>query len=263
MIMNSILTEILKAKRIEVEERKISFPEKKIREEIPKKQAGRDFKLAVSKGQKINLIAELKKSSPSKGILRQDFEPQDIAKVFENNGAAALSIVTEEKFFQGKLDYIKKAKEVTSLPVLRKDFIIDAYQLYESLYFGADAVLLIADILSEKELKDFVRISESLNIEPLVEVHTKESLDKTLSINSVRIIGINNRDLHNFRVDINTTVRLKNLIPQEKTVVSESGISSYQDVMYLKSIGINAVLIGEAFMSAEDIGVKIKEVMGY
>lgn len=261
--MNSILTEILEAKRKEVEEKKITFPKEKILKELSVGKAGRDFKSAVSKGPKINLIAELKKSSPSKGILREDFKPQDIARVFENSGAAALSIVTEERFFQGKLDYIKKVKEITSLPVLRKDFIIDVYQLYESLYFGADAVLLIADILSEKELKDFVRISESLNIEPLVEVHTKESLAKAVLLDSVKIIGINNRNLHNFQVDINTTARLKNFIPREKIVVSESGISSYKDIVHFKSIGVNAVLIGETFMSAKDIGAKVKEVMGY
>ncbi|MCX5657750.1 MAG: indole-3-glycerol phosphate synthase TrpC [Candidatus Omnitrophica bacterium] len=262
MARNSILAEILEDKRREVEEKKVSFPEERILKQLPSGQARRDFKAAVSQSRGINLIAELKKSSPSKGVLRDNFEPQDIARIFENSGASALSVVTEERFFQGKLDYIKRVKEATLLPVLRKDFIIDAYQLYESLYFGADAVLLIADILSEKDLKDFVRISESLNIEPLVEVHTKESLIKALALDSVKIIGINNRDLHNFRVDINTTVCLKNFIPQEKTVVSESGISSYKDVMYLKSIGINAVLIGEVFMLAKDIGAKVKEVMG-
>lgn len=257
------MSQIIEHKRKEIEARKTTLPQEKIIEEIDKGIPVRDFKAAISQPHRINLIAELKKSSPSKGILRIDFEPLEIARVFELSGACALSVLTEDKFFGGDIGYIKKIKEVVSLPLLRKDFIIDPYQIYESLYYGADALLLIASLLAGEELENFVKTAENLNLVPMVEVHSQEDLEKVLAISSIEVIGINNRNLYTFEVNLETTVSLKRYIPEDKIVVSESGINSYEDVMYLRSLGINAVLIGEAFMSAEDIGAKVKEVMGY
>ncbi|MCM8763552.1 MAG: indole-3-glycerol phosphate synthase TrpC, partial [Candidatus Omnitrophica bacterium] len=246
----------------EIRKRKALISQREILKEINSLPPPRDFKSSISKTARINLIAELKKSSPSKGILRSDFNHREIAAIYEASGADALSVLTEEPFFQGSISYIRDIKEVISLPLLRKDFIIDLYQIYESRYYEADAVLLIACLLSEEELKKFAEIAKSLSLEVMVEVHTEEDLKKVLALKDILIIGINNRNLFTFEVDLETTGRLKRLIPEEKIVVSESGIDSYEDVMYLKSLGVNAVLIGEAFMTAEDIGGKIKKIMG-
>lgn len=260
--MKNILSQIIDYKREEIDKRKNELPQAEILKHISTGINTRDFKSAISQPNRINLIAELKKSSPSKGILRKNFEPLEIAKIFEISDAQALSILTEDKFFAGNIGYLKQVKEVTSLPVLRKDFIIDAYQIYESIYYGADALLLIANLLSQEELKEFVGIAKSLNLEPMVEVHTQEDLEKVLTVPSIEVIGINNRNLSNFEVDLEISSHLKRYIPENKIVVSESGISSYEDVMYLRSLGVNAVLIGEAFMTAEDISAKVREVMG-
>ncbi|MCM8765581.1 MAG: indole-3-glycerol phosphate synthase TrpC [Candidatus Omnitrophica bacterium] len=260
--MKNILSQIIEDKRKEIEKRKVLLPEEKILRELNLLNLPRDFKTAISQPGKINLIAELKKASPSQGILRKEFEPKEISKIFEVSGASAISVLTEERYFMGEIYYLKVIKDSVSLPVLRKDFIIDSYQLYESRYYQADAILLIASLLTKEELEKFVKIAKDLSLEVMVEVHSQEDLEKTLNISGIEIIGINNRNLFTFEVDIETTLRLKRFIPEDKIVVSESGIDSYEDVMYLKSLGVNAVLIGEAFMRAEDISTKIKEVMG-
>lgn len=261
--MKDILGEILEHKHQEIEERKTLLSQEKILKEIKLLPPPRDFKSTISQSDRINLIAELKKASPSKGVLRENFSPTEIAKIFEISGADALSVLTEEKYFKGNINYLKEIKKVSSLPILRKDFIIEPYQIYESRYYEADAILLIACILSEEELKKFTEIAKGLSLEIIAEVHTEEDLKKVLKIKDLDIIGINNRNLFTFEVDLETTVRLKRLIPEEKIVVSESGIDSYEDVMYLKSLGVKAVLIGEAFMTAEDIKAKVKKIMGW
>jgi indole-3-glycerol phosphate synthase len=259
-----ILSQILEYKRDEITRRKANLTQAEILKRLSATSAPRwDFKSAISRPNRINLVAELKRSSPSKGILRSNFEPLEIARIFEFSGANALSVLTEDKFFGGDIGYIKKIKEVTSLPVLRKDFILDSYQIYESAYYGADAILLIASLLTPEELGEFVEIAKNLNLEPMVEVHSQEDLEKILHVGPIEVIGINNRDLYTFELNLETTLRLKKYIPEDKIVVSESGINSYEDVMYLRSLGVNAVLIGEAFMLAQDIQVKVKEVMGY
>jgi len=181
---------------------------------------------------------------------------------YQANGASAISVLTDERFFEGRLEYIARIKESVSLPVLRKDFIIDEYQIYESLVAGADAVLLIADILSANELVGFYNLAASLGLDAMVEVHNEEDVEKALAAGAP-VIGINNRDLHTFRVDLGVTQKLVRLIPQNKVKVSESGIKSYEDVMFLKSLGVNAVLIGEAFMEAEDIAARMRDIMRY
>lgn len=259
-----MLTRIINEKRLEIEEAKKNLPLKNLLELISHRriEPRRDFRNSITKNHRVHLIAELKKASPSRGVLREDFDPVKIAQIYETNGAASLSVLTDEKFFQGKLSYLPKVREITTIPLLRKDFIIDEYQIYESFIAGADAVLLIADILSDEELGSFLSIVNDLNMSGIVEVHSEWDLEKALKANSP-ILGINNRDLHTFKVDINTTSRLIQLIPKGKVIIAESGITSYDQVMFLKSLGVHAVLIGEAFMRSPDIGARIKEVMGY
>ena len=256
------LPEIIKKKKIEVEAGKSKFPLSEILCGLEKPRDMRDFKAALNKPHIFSLIAEIKRSSPSRGLLRKEFDVPGIASVYEVTGAAAISVLTDEKFFGGQLSFIKEVKDVTSIPVLRKDFIIDEYQVYESAYYGADAFLLIAAILSEQELRDFLRLGEKLNMDAIVEAHTEEDMEKALAADA-GIIGINNRDLHTFKVDLETTSRLIRLIPEEKITIAESGVKSFEDLMTLKSFGVNAVLIGEAFMESPDIAVRIKEIMGW
>lgn len=257
-----IVTKIVEEKKKEVEIAKERLPLDRIQRELTVLPSSRGFRQAVSKEHEISLIAEIKKASPSSGLLRRDFEPVKIAQVFRAYGARALSILTDEKFFQGKLSYIDKVKKEVYLPILRKDFIIDKYQIYESKLCGADAVLLIADLLSRSELFQFLEICKNLAMDAVVEIHNEEDLNKSLSVDS-QIIGINNRNLHTLKVDLETTSNLIRSIPEDKTIISESGIKTYEDVMYLKSLGVDAVLIGETFMRSDDIGSKVRELMGY
>jgi indole-3-glycerol phosphate synthase len=255
-----ILSRIIEEKTRVVEEAKKLKPQDEVLAEIKNVCVRSAFKKNISRPHHINLIAEIKKASPSKGILRGDFNPVKIAVTYQANGASAISVLTDERFFEGRLEYIKKVKENVSLPVLRKDFFIDEYQIYESVAAGADAILLIAEILSVNEMVKFHRIASSLGLDVLLEVHNEEDIEKAIAADAP-IIGINNRDLHTFRVDMAVTQKLIRLIPPNKIIVSESGIKNYEDVMFLKSMGVNAVLIGEAFMEADDIAGKMREIM--
>ncbi len=220
----------------------------------------RDFKKAISKPNCINLVAEVKRFSPSAGLIRENFNFIEIAKQYEEAGASAVSVLTDEKFFQGSLSYLKQIKKQISIPVLRKDFIIDEYQVYESILNGADAILLIADILSEFKLNKYIKIAKKYNLDCLIESHTEKSLRKSLNVKA-EIIGINNRNLKTFKVDIKKTHKLIKIIPDKKVIVSESGIKSHKDILYLKNLKVNAVLIGEILMKADDINAKINEIM--
>jgi len=257
-----ILSRIIENKRRVVEEAKRMKPQEELVKEIRNISAKSAFKKNISRPHHINLIAEIKKASPSKGIIRGDFNPAKIAATYQANGASAISVLTDERFFEGRLEHIKMIKENVSLPVLRKDFIIDEYQIYESVAAGADAILLIADLLSANELANFYNCSTALGLDVLVEVRSEEDIEKALAAN-VDIIGINNRDLHTFKVDLSVTQKLLRMLPAGKVRVSESGIKTYEDVMFLKSMGINAVLIGEAFMEASDIAAKMREIMRF
>lgn len=259
-----ILTQIIEHKEIEVAQRKTQAPLSKVRaaaEALSAKGKGAFLKAVSADG--INLIAEIKRQSPSKGLLRRDFNPVEIAVDYAAAGAKALSVLTDEKFFGGSLDFIKAIKKDPgfNLPVLEKDFIIDEYQVYEAKAAGADAILLIADIFTEADMKRLRETAEALGMDALCEVHTQEDITKAVNTGS-RIIGINNRNLHDFTVDPETTARLIRGIPPGKAIVSESGIRTYKDVMRLKSLGVNAVLIGGVFMEAKDIVGKVREVMG-
>jgi indole-3-glycerol phosphate synthase len=202
------------------------------------------------------VIAEVKKASPSKGVLRADFRPADIAASYERHGAAALSVLTDAPFFQGAPEYLAAARAATSLPALRKDFIVEAWQVFESRALGADAILLIAAVLDDAEMRDFEAIAHGLGMAVLVEVHDAGELDRALALRTP-LVGINNRNLRTFEVSLETTLALLPRIAPRKLVVAESGILASADVRRLRGAGVNAFLVGEAFMRAEDPGVAL------
>ena len=250
----SILGQIVKYKQRELESSMRKKPMEKLQKEatrLPKTRSR--FYQALKKSKKIAVIAEIKKRSPSKGILRKDFKPVEIARAYEAAGASALSILTDENFFGGSISIFKKIRAITQLPLLRKDFTIHKYQIYESKLIGADAVLLIADILSSAELKNLSVIAGRLGMDVLFEVHNLVDIEK-VALLKPKIIGINNRDLHTFQVDLNATERLIKRIPAGAIVISESGIQTSEDLKYLKSLGVKAALVGESLMKEKDPG---------
>lgn len=215
----------------------------------------------LKKNDRIKFIAEVKKASPSAGIIREDFDYISIAKEYEAGGASVISVLTDKEFFKGDIKYLSEIKETVSLPVLRKDFIIDPYQIYEARAAGADLVLLIARILTKEQIEIFLSLSRELGMECLVEVHDNDELEKVLKTEAV-IIGINNRNLDTFETNLETTFQLCHRIPEGKIVVSESGIKTRADVLILEEAGIDAILIGETLMRSIDIFQKIKELFG-
>ena len=222
----------------------------------------RNFIKAFRKG-KFSLIAEIKKASPSAGVIREDFDPITLAKVYEESGASALSVLTDEKFFQGKLPDLEFAKQSTTIPVLRKDFIIDEAQVYESRIAGADALLLIARILNDSELNKMIELTKELGMQALVEVHNAEEVERVLKAGA-KIIGINNRDLDTFKVDPQNTVDLIKKFPKlrDRIIISESGIFTHEHVETLKKAGVDGVLIGESLLRSKNIPAKIRELFG-
>ena len=227
----------------------------------------RNFYSAVTKHNRrgINVIAEVKKASPSAGVIRDDFDPVIIAKTYQRCGADAISVLTDEKYFQGKLEYIRQIKSAVDIPILRKDFIIDPWQVYESRAAGADAILLIAEALNPSQLTDLLILAGALTLTTLIEVHEADSLLRVRSMvgfphGRYSVIGINNRDLTTMQVDINTAIRLADMIDNKRELVAESGIKTADDVRKLKSVGINAVLIGETLCANPDIEEKFKEL---
>jgi indole-3-glycerol phosphate synthase len=259
MILNDILTQ----KRKDVEELKKRFPLHRLREvtEAKPRTGVRSFKKALSDRRHLNLVCELKKASPSEGILREDFQPLRIAGLFEHAGAAAISILTEPHFFKGRPSYLKTVRQVTKIPLLRKDFILDSYQLYESALLEADATLLIASVLTAEELKNFLALGRKLKMDALVEVHTDEDLKKAVDAGA-EIIGINNRNLQTLTLDPARARHLLPHIPKGITTVIESGLSRHEELMTYKSLGVNAFLIGTALMKSEDIPGAIKKLLG-
>lgn len=218
------------------------------------------FKKTLQK-EELSFICECKKASPSKGIIAQDFPYLQIAKAFEDAGADCISVLTEPKCFQGADQYLQEIASTVKLPCLRKDFVVDEYMLYEARLLGASGVLLICSLLTDGQLKDYLAICNELKLDALVEVHTEKETEKALNAGA-EIIGINNRDLKSFTVNLDTTARLREMIPNNIIVVSESGISSADDIAILKKIGVNGVLVGEALMMARDKGLKLQELRG-
>ena len=257
----TILEEIYKHKLSEVAENKRRVSLETLKEQCKKRHRTRSFGTALKSDTNIRIIAEMKKASPSLGIIREDFNPVEIARIYEASGASAISVLTDEKFFQGSLFYLTEVKKSVNLPILRKDFIIDAYQIYEARSAGADAILLIAALLSKEEMQRFLDLAKELGIDCLVEVHSEAELKKVLQTNA-HIIGINNRDLATFKTDMGTTLRLRPMIPAEKIVVSESGIKSRADVEKLMKEGVDAILVGETLMKSDDISTKLRELLG-
>lgn len=221
---------------------------------------GNDFPLeGILKSNDLTLIAEVKKSSPSQGIINENINPVEIALKYQACGAGAISVLTEEEFFMGNNEYLSDIRAKVDIPILRKDFIIDPYQIYHSRYLGASVILLIVAILDNDRLKEYLMIADSLGLDAIVEVHTEEELFRAIDIGA-RIIGINNRNLNTFEVDLKTTKRLMKLIPEDRLVISESGIKTAEDISYLKNLGIKGILIGETLMRSKDICIAIKEL---
>jgi len=256
-----MIDRIIEKKKQEIDELKSQLPLDELKQKIKDTKRERIFKEALIKDGRLSLIAELKKASPSKGILRVDFDLLKIAKIYERGKVDALSVLTEKEFFDGDINYIPLLKKNTTLPILQKDFLIDEYQLYHAVYLGADAILLITSILNKRQMTSFIQIANTLNLDVLVEVHSKEDVKKALDVDA-EIIGINNRDLKTFNIDIKNTERLIPLIKEakDKIIVSESGIETEKDIIYLKNLGVNAILVGEAFMRSENILSKINEI---
>jgi indole-3-glycerol phosphate synthase len=257
-----ILDEIVSKNKQETDERKRRLPFAEIERMAGAVPPPLDFKAAISR-KGINLIAEVKKASPSRGTLLSDFDPVQIATTYASSGAAAISVLTESRYFLGSLNSLSRIRNSLvnkGIPLLRKDFLSDPYQIYESRVYGADALLLIAAILTKTKLKGLLELSHDLGMDCLVEVHSEKEVETAIE-SGARIIGINNRDLSTFEVNINTTERLRRLIPSDRIVVSESGLKTREDIEKLKELGVNAVLIGEALVSAPDIRNKIKELM--
>ncbi|MFW6102608.1 MAG: indole-3-glycerol phosphate synthase TrpC [Chloroflexota bacterium] len=255
-----MLDKIIAQKRQEIEQRKKEATINYLQQRIVQQKPTLDLASAL-KGDHIRLIAEVKQASPSRGMLISNLNPIELAQTYAEGGATAISVLTEENYFLGSIEHLAAIREAVGLPLLRKDFIFDPYQVYESRAYGADALLLIAAILSQEQLKELISLSHSLALKCLVEVHNKGEVERAV-LSEAEIIGINNRDLNTFTIDITTTRRLRPLIPQERIVISESGIKSKRDIDKLGKWGVNAVLIGEALVTANDIPAKMKELIG-
>ena len=267
--MANILDRIMADKRDEVRQRRTEVSLEQFKERVAGRAKCRNFYKAITKPNRrgLNVIAEIKKASPSAGLIRADFDPVAIAQTYEQCGADAISVLTDEKYFQGKLEYIEQVKQAVALPVLRKDFIVDMWQIYEARAAGADAILLIADALPPGELMDLMIAATELTLTVLLEVHQADTLLGVRSLigfpeKGYSVLGINNRDLTTMTVDIHTTGRLKGMLDDDVPVVAESGIKTQDDVEKLISVGVRAVLIGQTLCAHPDIAKKFAELFG-
>ena len=259
--MSTVLDEIVAAKREAVGGAKSQVPESVLRKQLPGAPTVRDFLAALTCRGPLGLIAEVKKASPSRGVIRADFRPVEIAEIYQRHGAACVSVLTEERYFQGSLDDLRRVREAVALPVLRKDFIVDPYQVIEARLAGADAVLLIAECLDDDLLKLLHDTIVELGMTPLVELFEPANLPRVLDCGA-KLVGINNRDLRTFTTDLNHTLSLCRQIPDDRVVVGESGIRNRADVERLESAGVGAMLVGETLMAAADIGAAVDELLG-
>ena len=259
--MADVLERIVAVKRQELEAARRAAPESELRARLPTAPPVRDFFAALAGPGPIRLIAEVKKASPSKGIIRADFDPVSIAATYERHGAACLSVLTDEKHFLGSLEHLKQVRAHAGIPVLRKDFILDAYQLLEARLAGADAVLLIAECLDDCALRSLHHAALELGMTPLVELYDPANLPRVLAAGAT-LIGVNNRDLRTFDVDLNHVLRLRNKVPKECLLVAESGIRTRADVERLEAAGIDAMLVGESLVSQPDVGAAVDRLLG-
>lgn len=260
--MNDILDRILARKVEELAERSGRLPLAELIARVADLPDTRGFAAAIESGieaGKPAVIAEVKKASPSKGVIRADFDPAAIARSYEQGGASCLSVLTDADFFQGHEDYLRQARAACSLPVLRKDFTIDPYQVYEARAIGADCILLIVAALDDAALLDLSLLAAELDLDVLVEVHDEEELERALDV-PAPLIGVNNRNLRTFEVSLDTSVKLRARAPRDRLLVSESGIATPEDIARLRSMGIDAFLVGETFMRAADPGAALKQL---
>lgn len=259
--MGTILDEIVAYKRRFVAERRARTPTEQVWQLEESAPTPPPFFERLIEADDIAIIAEIKKASPSRGIIRADFDPVAIAEIYEHNGASTISVLTDEKYFQGTDAYLTRVSNAVDLPVLRKDFVVDPYQIYEARAIGAAAVLLIAAILSRPELETCLKLCREIGLDALVEVHTRDEVRTALDAGA-DIVGINNRDLRTFQTDLHTTLRLMDDLPGDLLIVSESGIHTRDDVVRLRDAGADAVLVGESLMREPDIGRKLRELLG-
>ena len=257
--MATILDSIVAAKRDEVARRKAETPQAELERRIVSLPVPLNLSGALW-GDEVRLIAEVKKASPSKGLLRADFDPQALARSYEANGAAAVSVLTDHHF-QGTVEHLSEVKNAVGIPVLRKDFVTDPYQVYEARAYGADALLLIVAVLDGPRLRELLAEAAGLWLQCLVEVHDRAELEEALDAGA-EVIGVNNRDLHTFHTDVRVTEELAHLVPRGKILVSESGISARGDLLRLGRMGVHAVLVGEALVTSQDPGARVRELLG-
>jgi indole-3-glycerol phosphate synthase len=257
--MSNILDRIVAYKREEVAAARRRVPEAELEAGIAALPPARDFRAALEAGPGVGIIAEVKKASPSAGVLRDDFDPVAIARTYEANGAACISVLTDGPSFQGRLEYLTQIRAAVTLPLLRKDFLLDRYQLLEARTAGADAVLLIAEILPGDALPRLLGQAQELGLQALVELYERDNLPRVLAAGA-RLVGVNNRDLRTFRTRLDHTLELAKEVPADVCLVSESGIRDAADVRRLREAGVRAILVGESLMRAADIGAKLREL---
>ncbi len=267
MISNTVLDEIVERKMIRLEQKKIEKSLQQVLKEIEKYDRNAlDFAQALTKPNYISIIAEIKKASPSKGLIREKFEPKEIAQAYLNSDVQAMSILTEEDYFQGDDAFLQAVRTISTIPLLRKDFVVDEYQVYEAKLLGADAILLIAAILDDQQLSNLQKKAHGLGLQTLIETHNDEEISKVLYLpDAPNMLGINNRDLHTFNEDLHTTEKLLSKINNHDDfcIVSESAIRTPQDLKYVESLGVDAVLIGEGFMREENIEQAVEHMRNY
>lgn len=259
--MPTILEKIVARKRQEIAESKAARSTSELRAALADAPPARDFFRALAAPGPLKLIAEIKKASPSKGLIRADFDPVEIARIYEANGATCLSVLTDESFFQGRLEYLTAVRAAVSLPILRKDFLLDSHQLLEARVAGADAVLLIAECLDDCGLRSLHNQALELGLTPLVELYEPANLPRVLEAGAT-LIGVNNRDLHTFQTDLEHTIRMRQRIPRDCLLVGESGIRGHADAQRLAAAGVDAILVGEHLMASPDIGAAVRELLG-
>jgi indole-3-glycerol phosphate synthase len=276
--MATILDQIVATKREEIAAARAACPASELRKSLADAPPPRDFFLALAprrdraagpaagadarpQADSIRLIAEVKKASPSKGLIREDFQPVEIAKIYQQHGASCISVLTDRPYFQGDLQYLRDIRQHVQIPLLRKDFILDEYQLLEARVAGADAVLLIAECLDDPSLRRLHEGAMELGMTPLVEIYEPDNLSRVLEVGA-KLIGVNNRDLRTFTVDLQHTIRMRQRIPQECVLVGESGIHSRDDAVLLQAAGVDAILVGEHLMANADIGAAVDRLLG-
>lgn len=259
--MSDILDEIVAHKREEIAAARHARPAAELENALDTAPPVRDFAAALRAKHPLGLIAEVKRASPSAGLIREDFDPAHIARIYEQHGAGCISVLTDEHFFQGSLQYLRDIRAAVSVPLLRKDFILDRYQVLEARAAGADCVLLIAECLDQPTLADLHDGIVELGMQALIEIYDPENLDRVLSVRPA-LLGINNRNLKTFVTDLDHSIRLRPRVPEDVLLVSESGIHSRNDVMRLQDAGIHAILVGETLMRANDIGARVGELLG-